>query len=594
MDFYKIKERSAKNGVIEVYPDFIVCRSKDLMVRGRSFYAIWDEEKGLWSTDEYDVQRLIDKELYKYAEQVKSRNEGIVQVKALGDFSTNSWMQFRNYIGHISDSSHQLDEKLTFSNTEVRKTDYVSRKLQYPLQSGNYSSYDELVSVLYEPSERQKLEWAVGSIIAGDSKNIQKFVVLYGSAGAGKSTYLNIIQKLFPGYYTTFEAKSITSNTNSFSTEVFKSNPLVAIQHDGDLSRIEDNTKLNSIVSHEEMTMNEKYKPSYTSRINAFLFMGTNKPVKITDAKSGIIRRLIDVQPSGQRVSAKTYQALYSQIDFELGAIAHHCLEVYRELGKDYYSAYRPVEMMLQTDVFYNFIEDSFDIFKSQNGTTLQQAYEMYKTFCDNTLIEFKLPRYRFREEIKNYFHNFEERAVVDNVRVRSWYSGFITDHLTVQKKEEPPSAIVMDEFESIFDTECMNQPAQYANENETPIKRWAEVTTTLSDIDTSKLHYVKPPLNHIVIDFDLKDSTGEKSVELNLEAASKWPKTYTEFSKSGSGIHLHYIYDGDPTNLSRVYSDGIEIKVFTGDSSLRRKLSKCNNIEIATINSGLPIKEKK
>jgi len=169
MDFYKIKERSAKNGVIEVYPDFIVCRSKDLMVRGRSFYAIWDEEKGLWSTDEYDVQRLIDKELYKYAEQVKSRNEGIVQVKALGDFSTNSWMQFRNYIGHISDSSHQLDEKLTFSNTEVRKTDYVSRKLQYPLQSGNYSSYDELVSVLYEPSERQKLEWAVGSIIAGDS-----------------------------------------------------------------------------------------------------------------------------------------------------------------------------------------------------------------------------------------------------------------------------------------------------------------------------------------------------------------------------------------------------------------------------------------
>lgn len=594
MDFYKIKERSAKNGVIEVYPDFIVCRSKDLMVRGRSFYAIWDEEKGLWSTDEYDVQRLIDKELYKYAEQVKSRNEGIVQVKALGDFSTNSWMQFRNYVGHISDSSHQLDEKLTFSNTEVRKTDYVSRKLQYPLQSGNYSSYDELVGVLYEPSERQKLEWAVGSIIAGDSKNIQKFVVLYGSAGAGKSTYLNIIQKLFPGYYTTFEAKSITSNTNSFSTEVFKSNPLVAIQHDGDLSRIEDNTKLNSIVSHEEMTMNEKYKPSYTSRINAFLFMGTNKPVKITDAKSGIIRRLIDVQPSGQRVSAKTYQALYSQIDFELGAIANHCLEVYRELGKDYYSAYRPVEMMLQTDVFYNFIEDSFDVFKSQNGTTLQQAYEMYKAFCDNTLIEFKLPRYRFREEIKNYFHNFEERAVIDNVRVRSWYSGFITDHLSVQKKDEPPSAIVMDEFESIFDTECMNQPAQYANENETPIKRWAEVTTTLSDIDTSKLHYVKPPLNHIVIDFDLKDSTGEKSVELNLEAASKWPKTYTEFSKSGSGIHLHYIYDGDPTNLSRVYSDGIEIKVFTGDSSLRRKLSKCNNIEIATINSGLPIKEKK
>ena len=106
-----------------------------------------------------------------------------------------------------------------------------------------------------------------------------------------------------------------------------KSNPLVAIQHDGDLSKIEDNTKLNSIVSHEEMTMNEKYKPSYTSRINSFLFMATNRPVKITDAKSGIIRRLIDVKPSGRRIPAKRYHALMQQIDFELGAIASHCLK---------------------------------------------------------------------------------------------------------------------------------------------------------------------------------------------------------------------------------------------------------------------------
>lgn len=594
MDFYKIKERSAKNGVIEVYPDFKVCRSKDLMVRGKSFYAIWDEAKNLWSTDEYDVQRLIDEDLHRHAEEIKKKNEGVVQVKLLSDFSSNSWLQFRNYIGHLSDSSHQLDEQLTFANTEVKKNDYISRRLPYPLSHGDISAYDELIGTLYEPSERRKLEWAIGSIIAGDSRFIQKFVVLYGSAGAGKSTFLNIVQKLFVGYYTTFEAKALTSSSNAFSTEAFKSNPLVALQHDGDLSRIEDNTKLNSIISHEEMTMNEKYKPSYMARINAFLFMGTNKPVKITDAKSGIIRRLIDVQPSGNRVSPRKYQTLVSQIDFELGAIAQHCLDVYREMGRDYYVAYRPIEMMLQTDVFFNFIEESFDVFKEQNGVTLNQAYEMYKTFCDSTLIEHKMPRYKFREEIKNYFHNFEERAIVNDVRVRSWYSGFITDHFKVQMKEEEPLPLVMDNYESIFDTDCANQPAQYANASETPIKRWAEVTTTLSDIDTSKLHYVKPPLNHIVIDFDIKGPDGEKSLDLNMEAASLWPTTYAEYSKGGSGVHLHYIYEGDPTELSRIYSEGIEIKVFTGDSSLRRKLSKCNNIPVAVINSGLPLKEKK
>ena len=595
MDFYRISEReNEKKGIVEVYPDFRVLRSKDLMIRGRSFYAIWDEERGLWSTDEYDVQRLVDEDLKRYADRLKQDGR-LVSVKYLGNFSSSSWLQFRNYIGHLSDSSHQLDENLTFANTEVKKDDYVSRRLPYSLEAGDISAYDELISVLYDPQERAKLEWAIGAIVAGDAKHIQKFVVLYGSAGTGKSTVINIIQRLFDGYYAAFEAKALTGSSNAFSTEVFKSNPLVAIQHDGDLSKIEDNTKLNSIISHEEMPLNEKYKPSYMARINAFLFMGTNKPVKITDAKSGIIRRLIDVKPTGNKVSPRRYQTLMSQIEFELGAIAYHCLQVYREMGKDYYSGYRPVEMMLQTDVFFNFIEANYDIFSEQNGTTLKQAYDLYKQFCDETLVEWRMPQYKFREELKNYFGSFDERAEIDGVRVRSWYSDFKADHFKVQiKKDEPAFTLVLDETESLLDKVLASMPAQYANKDGIPSKKWEAVTTTLQQLDTNSEHYVKVPENLIVIDFDLRDATGDKSLERNLEAASSWPPTYAELSKSGAGVHLHYYYDGDVTGLSREYADGIEVKVYVGNSSLRRRLSSCNSVPIARLNGGLPLKEKK
>lgn len=589
MDFYQISVKERRDGPPELYPDWTVGRSKDLMVRGRSFYAIWDEKKGLWSTDEYDVQRLVDEDLHNYNES----HGGFFKVKNLKSFNTAIWTSFRKYMQNISDNSHPLDEKLIFANTKVEKEDYASKRLPYSLEAGSHDAWDELMEVLYSPDERAKIEWAIGAVVSGDSKRIQKFLVFYGPAGSGKSTVLNIIQRLFDGYCATFDAKALGSSNGAFATEVFRSNPLVAIQHDGDLSKIDDNTKLNSIISHEDMTMNEKYKPSYTARVNAFLFMGTNQPVKISDAKSGIIRRLIDVHPTGARIEPDRYNTLIQQVEFELGAIAHHCLQRYQEMGKNFYNSYRPLEMMLQTDVFYNYVEYAFDVFKKQNGTTLKQAYELYKEFCTETGIDRLLPQYKFREELRNYFKNFEDRAEVDGETVRSYYSGFKKLEIPTPFKPDETYRITWGDKHSLLDDIYADQPAQYGTRNGSPEGPWAKCKTKLKDLDTTKEHWVKIPENHIVIDFDLVDEDGNKDLERNIEAASKFPPTYTETSKSGKGIHLHYIYGGNVNELSSVFDVGIEVKTLLGDASLRRKLIKCNNLEIATITSGLPKKEK-
>lgn len=599
LDFLIINVNAKKkNNSVEIYPEFIIKESSDLMIRGRDFYAIWVEDKKMWSTNEYEAISLIDKELEIFSKKYKDENPWM-NVHTLYMWNSSSGMidQWHKYCQkQMRDSYTLLDDKLIFSNVETSKRDYASKKLNYPLQSGSIDAYDKLIGTLYSEEERMKIEWAIGSIISGESKNIQKFMVLYGSAGTGKSTILNIIQKLFDGYYSVFDAKALGSSSNVFALEAFKNNPLVAIQHDGDLSRIEDNTRLNSLVSHELMTINEKFKATYSNRFRSFLFMGTNKPVKITDAKSGLIRRLIDVTPTGNKLPLEEYQKLIKCIDFELGAIAYHCLHVY-ENHKDYYDSYIPIAMMGASNDFYNFVEDSYFKFKSEDSTTLKIAWEMYNTYCDEAKVSFPMPKRLFKEELKNYFKDYKDRYTIDGERYRNYYIGFRLDKFNGESEPDvnvvQPS-IIFEQSESILDEELADCLAQYASKDETPLKKWDQVKTKLKKIDTSKLHYVKVPENHIVIDFDIKDENGEKSFDLNLKEASKWPVTYAELSKSGNGIHLHYIYDGDPTELQRVYSNDIEVKVFTGNSSLRRKLTKCCNNKIATINSGLPIRERK
>lgn len=593
LDFMRVLCRETKSGK-EVYPRFVIKKTADLMIRGGDFYAVWNDDVGLWSTDEMDAVTLIDRDVRRWAEEHDMGDARLLLMRDADSGVIDRWHKYCQK--QMRDSFHPLDDTVAFLDTEITKESYASMRLNYPLAPCETPGYDKLMSTLYSPEERRKIEWAIGAVVTGDSTWVQKFLVLYGAAGTGKSTVLNIIQLLFPGYYSTFDSEALGSASNVFALEAFRNNPLIAIQHDGNLARIETNTRLNSLVSHEEMTVNAKFQRIYSQRFRSFLFMGTNKPVRITDAKSGLIRRLIDVRPTGEKLPYRTYMKAMSQVKFELGGIACHCRDIYLD-DPNYYDNYIPLDMLAGTNDFYNFVLESWDIFAENDSTTLRAAWELYKDYCDDAKISYPLPKRVFKEELKNYFKEFHERdATDDGVRVRNRYVKFsppanndISEETTDEKHW-----LTLDGDGSVFDEFCADCKAQYANEHGVPPLPWDKAKTLLKDLDTKRLHYILLPENHIVIDFDIKDESGEKNLELNLKAAAEWPPTYAEVSKSGAGIHLHYIYDGDVSKLARVFKENIEIKVFSGKSSLRRISKRTNSLDISHIGSGLPVIETK
>lgn len=597
LDFCHIRTRTkvGKNEAgITIYPEFLVGDSEDLMIRGGKFYAVWDERIGLWSKDPMTVCDIIDSAMEERSREYDEETN--VDILYMRNFSSKKWSEFLAYCSSKSDNAVDLDPTVTFADQVVKREDYASKRLPYSLDKfSEPKSYDTLMSTLYMSGERDKLEWAIGSIFAGESDHLQKFIVLYGDAGSGKSTVLHIVEQLFQGYCAVFDAKALGSGSSAFALEAFRSNPLVAIQHDADLSRLEDNTKLNSIVSHEPMLINEKRKSQYEMRIRSLLFIGTNKPVRITDSKSGLIRRLIDVSPSGHTLAFSDYTYLMGQIKFELGAIACHCLNVYLSKGRDFYDDYRPLSMLGYTNDFYNFVEDNVEYMVGQDRT-LNEIYRLYSRWCEETGVKYPMSRRLVKTELGTYFQHFAPRKLIGNESRRNVFWGFKVSKVfgkdpieLGEEKEQPRLELTCEE--SIFDEEYADCWAQLASESGTPRYRWENVKTHLRDIDTHELHYVRVPENHIVIDFDLVGPDGEKSLERNLEAAARFPTTYAELSKSGKGVHLHYIYDGDPDRLAHEYAPNIEVKTFPGNASLRRKLTYCNGHAIAHIVSGLPFK---
>lgn len=597
MDFYTIETSPMRGlpGVMEAAPWFLNTNSRDIMLREGDFVAVWNPETGLWSKNEFDVIDIVDNDVRKYVENSYPQN---IVPRLCASERDGVWKRYRQWTKNMVDTVRPMDRSPVFADTMVRQEDHVSYRLPYSLEEGVPVNWVKLVDTLYDTSERQKIEWAIGSVLTGDCRTIDKFLVFYGDPGSGKSTILNVMQRLFGDYCVAFDSESLAQRNNSFALASFVDDPLVAIEHDGDLSRIETNTRLNSIISNEIQLINEKFKKPRSMRISTMLIMASNNPVKITDANSGIPRRLLDVVPSGRRLGIDEYTFVMDGVYKELGIIAQHCINVYRSLGPNYYRNYRSRSMISETNPVYNFVMEAYEDWGDDDKVTLAKAYSDYKAYVDETGIQYLMPRYRFRTELRRYFREFYDRIQLDGVRYRSLYIGFCNGRFESQPSE--PKSVEIENWldlysggASVFDEYFGGCKAQYSSENGAPKSAWSNVTTTLADIVPAEEHYVLMPEEYICIDFDLKGENGEKDLNANLRAASAWPPTYAETSKSGGGLHLIYRYPVDKDTLAE-YSPGIEIKRFRGKASLRRRLSLHNNRGIEDYPGDLPAKAPK
>ena len=602
MDFLNVKIQPAGKGKLVISPGFDIMDTEDLMIKNNTFYAFWNEDKGEWDTKVGNLIKTIDKELRNAYNTKKSELDGSVSVAYMRDSSSGSIDRWNKYVEKQQyDTYHQLDSSIVFLDDPHDRELYSSHRLSYNMEQVDTPYYDKLFGTLYDQEELDKLEWALGSVIEGASRSLQKLFVITGGPGKGKSTFLRLVENhLFKGYCKSVNVNAIANQT-PFCYETIADNPLVAFQDEANLSNLQNNTGLNALVAHEYVTVNVKNKKQYPQRFQTLFIIASNNDVNITDSRSGIIRRLVDVVPSGRTLPYKEYRECNKMLKYELGGIAWKCHQTYLN-DPNKYDDYIPVRMMRATNIVYSWIEENLEEFIERDGLTVTQAWKSYSEYCESGQLKWRLDRLQLRNELRGYFEEFIGDGYLDDgTRVRNYYYRFISEKFAGKEKlktqvetDDIPEWLTLKSQHSLLDDYLSNYPAQYATTDGKPLYSWDVVEAQTRDLDTSKEHYINGPDILVVVDFDLKDADGNKDLAANLREAANYPPTYAETSRSGGGLHLHYIFNGDVNKLSNIVKPGVEVKVYTGDSSLRRKLTLCNDIPIATISSGLPLRKEK
>ena len=602
MDFLdvSVKKFTSNNRTLdyEVSPDFIFGDAKDLVVKGSKFYAYWNGS--FWDTKQKNLFYDIDSLLWRRARELEDGRPGLrIDVKEIRKASAGKFRLFADFCKACEASDISFNQKVLFADHKMQRRDYATTQLTYSPQEGEAVAFKELIGTLYLPKELDKILWFMGALFTNKMYKIEKFMYLYGSKGSGKGTVLKIFRMLFEDYCGTIDLKLLTS-ADQFATGQIQEVPLL-IDEDTDISHIYNDTPLLKLTSHETISVNKKFKEPYDVKFIGLLITASNQRYKVRNVDSGITRRAIVVNPSGQKVSHTRYNQLMSQIKYELPYIAHMAISRFEELGFDYYDDYFDVDMAEQTDHIFDFIRSN--AIHMQNGITLKQISELYREYLED--MGWKTDGYKatIKREALRYFDTMLKDSHVDGTRVNNYFKGFrwniafpegVVGTTKADDTVVPDNWLEFDHHNEVFNKLAADYPAQAALRNGNPSEKWDNVVTKLSDIQTNKLHWVKVPLNHVILDFDLKDENGKKNLELNKEAASKFPPTYAEVSKSGQGIHLHYIYDGNVNELDNLVEKNIEIKVYRGKASLRRIDKASNNLQLSHISSGLPLKEKK
>lgn len=305
-----------------------------------------------------------------------------------------------------------------------------------------------------KPDDREMLLQFAGYCLTRDTRQ-QKFMVLRGEGGTGKSTVINLIMQMIgPENITNISLAQLMQRFAAFNLM----GKLLNSCADLEVTALEDVSTIKKIIGEDPISAEAKGKDPVNFRSYAKLIFSTNElPIVKTERTNGFYRRLLilrmDRLPEAR--SPDFYKRLSSEIDYFI----HECVKaVCRMYGKGLIvesagSRKEVQQLRWDSDTVEAFLAEKISI-DSRGMVPRAKLYESYASYCTEMERQ-SLKKTSFFKAMRA--KGFSERkANVNNQRGIDVFSG-----ITFGKNpaENPADGFMDTEgIENPFDPDSLNE----------------------------------------------------------------------------------------------------------------------------------------
>lgn len=358
----------------------------------------YDKENGYWLTDtKTHLEKIIAKNLIKVNKWqlgLYGNTKTLVTIMATSENNENPFDNSNPYLVSFKNGSYNIKDGSMKDNSA---DDYILQGHNYNLEvNGDAHVTNKWFEESFGSKEAANvIKTYIGYMFARTYQDFQKFMILHGKGGDGKSTILNYLRSLVGASNTSNVdlADLVDRSSGKFLTSKLYQKDLNYFADIGD-GFMEQTSMLKGLTGGDAITGQFKNKDPFEFVNHAKLIFSANSLPVFNDFTDGFIRRPLIVEV----YKIKDFNNKYSLdvINKERGAFAYECMQLFKKLLENDYPGQLdkwgfPTTDSMQTslhnwvisnDLVARWLDERCDTTDTKAFEKNIYVYDNYKEFC--------------------------------------------------------------------------------------------------------------------------------------------------------------------------------------------------------------------